>query len=111
MKGLVELTAEAISHNGFSFLNVMSPCVTWRGDDQFKVMKEQLAYLPEDYDPARRASSTPYTRETGKITTGVLYEVQTPTLVDRLEEIKQHALDGKPAPSTHEILQSFYPPE
>jgi len=111
MKNLVGLIEGGLRHDGFSFLNVMSPCVTWRGDDQFKVMKEQLAYLPEDYDPARRASSTPFTRETAKITTGVLYEVQTPTLVERLEAIKQKAMDGKSSPTTHEILQTFYPPE
>ena len=29
----------AMQHKGFAFLNVMSPCVTWRGDDQFKIFK------------------------------------------------------------------------
>jgi len=35
MKGLTALITAAIEHDGFSFLNVMSPCVTWRGDDEF----------------------------------------------------------------------------
>jgi 2-oxoglutarate ferredoxin oxidoreductase subunit beta len=111
MKTLVGLIEGGLRHSGFSFLNVMSPCVTWRGDDQFKLLKAKLAYLPEDYDPSHRQSAMRYTRETDVLTTGILYEVQRPTLVDRLEAIKQQAMDGKPAPSTREILQTFFPPE
>ena len=33
-----------MSHRGFAFLNVMSPCVTWRGDDQFKVRLSQPGF-------------------------------------------------------------------
>ena len=43
------------------------------------------------------------------LTTGVLYEVDTPSLVDRLTEMKEHALGDGPEPSTREILESFYP--
>ena len=87
----------------------MSPCVTWRGDDQFKEMKAKLDHLPEDYDPARRASSVPYTREKDKITCGILYEVETPSLTDQLEDIKERAMEGNGAPSTKEMLSRFYP--
>jgi 2-oxoglutarate ferredoxin oxidoreductase subunit beta len=109
MKTLTELIVDGLSHNGFSFLNVMSPCVTWRGDDQFKQMKAKLAQLPEDYDPTRRASSVPYTREKEKITTGVLYKVEAPSLTDRLEEIKERAIGDDGVPSTKEMLSTFYP--
>jgi hypothetical protein len=30
-------------------------------------------------------------------------------MVDRLEDIKERAMDGKPAPSTKEMLSAFYP--
>jgi 2-oxoglutarate ferredoxin oxidoreductase subunit beta len=109
MKLLTELITQGLSHNGFSFLNVMSPCVTWRGDDQFKEMKAKLAYLPEDYDPSRRANAVQYTREKDKITTGVLYEVQTLSLVEQLDEMKERAMKGNGSPSTKEMLSAFYP--
>ncbi len=109
MKGLTEMIADGLSHNGFSFLNVMSPCVTWRGDDQFKEMKAKLAALPEDYDPTRRAHAVQYTREKGKITTGVLYRAELPSLSDQLEDIKQRAMADGEAPSTKEMLSAFYP--
>ena len=68
-----------------------------------------LQRLPEDHDPSKRGNAIKYTREKGVLTTGVLYEVQTPTMVDRVEAIKTEAMAGKPAPSTQEILKTFYP--
>ncbi len=65
--------------------------------------------LPEDHDPSRRANAIAYTREKDVMTTGVLYEVEVPTMIDRVEAIKVEAMDGKPAPSTKEILKTFYP--
>jgi 2-oxoglutarate ferredoxin oxidoreductase subunit beta len=109
VKFLADLTARAIAHNGFSFLNVISPCVTWRGDDQFKMLKQKLAYLPEDHDPTRRLNAVPYTREKDVVTTGVLYCKQEPSLVERLEDVKQRAMAGQAEPTTREILETFYP--
>jgi 2-oxoglutarate ferredoxin oxidoreductase subunit beta len=109
MKNLTEMIADGLAHSGFSFLNVMSPCVTWRGDDQFKEMKAKVAALPENYDPARRASSVPFTREKDKITCGVLYKTDVPSLTEQLEDMKERAMAGDGAPSTKEMLSTFYP--
>ena len=110
MKTLVPLMTEAISHHGFSFLNVMSPCVTFRGDDQFKVMKEKLGVLPEDHDITSRRAAIFYTREEGVITQGVLYSTQQPSLTDRILELREQTLGDNEVPTTEEIFQSFYPP-
>jgi 2-oxoglutarate ferredoxin oxidoreductase subunit beta len=109
VKFLTELITGALSHHGFSFLNVISPCVTWRGDDQFKQLKQKLQYLPDDYDPQRRLSAVQYTREKDVLTTGVLFRREEPSLIDRLEEVKQRAMGGRPEPTTREILETFYP--
>ena len=109
MKTLAELTTAALMHHGFSFLNVMSPCVTFRGDGQFKELKEKLQYLPEDHDRTKRAAAIAYTRETDVLTTGVLYEIETPSMVDRLDSIKERAAAEGPTPSTEEILTTFFP--
>ncbi len=109
MKALVELINEALGHHGFSFLNVMSPCVTWRGKDEFKRLKAMLRHLPEDHDPSHRASAVQYTREKGVLTTGVLYHKPRPSLIDRMQEIKKKAQAGGPRPTTREILETFYP--
>jgi 2-oxoglutarate ferredoxin oxidoreductase subunit beta len=110
LKMLVGLMTSAISHSGFSFLNVMSPCVTFRGDNQFKTMKEKLQNLPEDHDRTKRRTAIAYTRETDVITQGVLYEVEQPTLMDRIEDMRQRALGDREPPSTRAIFETFYPP-
>jgi len=110
MKSLVDLMTRAITHRGFSFLNVMSPCVTWRGDDQFKVLKAKLAKIPETHDRTSRAAALAYTREVDVMTTGVLYEIEQPTLVDRMTEIKERARKGRPEATTAEVIQGFYSP-
>lgn len=110
MKQLVVMMVDALQHKGFSFLNVMSPCVTWRGDDQFKVMKSKVRALPEDHDPTRRANAIAYTREQDAITTGILYKVQHPSLTDRIAQIRAEATAGRDElPTTREILEAFLP--
>jgi 2-oxoglutarate ferredoxin oxidoreductase subunit beta len=109
-KTLTELMTQAMQHRGFAFLNVMSPCVTFRGDDQFKTLKAKLKFLPPDHDRGNRAAAQAYTRETDSLTTGVLYEVREPSLVERLEGVRTKALKaGGPVTSTAEVLRAFAP--
>ncbi len=109
LKSLTGIIQRGIEHRGFSFINVMSPCVTWRGDSQYQLLKEKLRQLPEDYDPTNRGSALRYTRETEVLTTGVLYEVEGPTIGDRIEHIRMMAQEGGHVPTTREILERFMP--
>ena len=110
MKSLVELMVAGMSHHGFAFLNVMSPCVTWRGDDQFKVMKAKLRSLPEGYDRQSRAAAFAYMREKEVLTTGLLYETHEPSLLDRLEGQRTKAMKGYEGLTTEQVLEVFNPP-
>ncbi|HEU4522786.1 MAG TPA: 2-oxoacid:ferredoxin oxidoreductase subunit beta [Thermoanaerobaculia bacterium] len=87
VKGTTELMRKAIEHRGFAFLNIISPCVTWRGDDQAKIIRQKVAQLPHDHDPSNRESALRFTNEEGVVTTGVLYAIQHPTLIDEMTEI------------------------
>jgi len=109
LKGTVELMVKALSHKGFAFLNIMSPCVTWRGDDQFKALKAKQRQLPEGHDASSRAAALLYTRETEFVTTGVLYDVSEPTFLERLKAVKVNALAGKPQSTVADIIRSFQP--
>lgn len=107
-KSLVDLIAKAARHEGFSFLNVISPCVTFRGDGQFKEIKQKLRTLPEDHAKSDRAAALKYTREGEVVTVGVLYQVEGPSMDQRLAEIaKRVALPVKPG--TQDLLKSFLP--
>jgi 2-oxoglutarate ferredoxin oxidoreductase subunit beta len=110
-KTLVELMTQAIEHRGFAFLNIMSPCVTWRGDDQFKTLKAKQRFLPADHDRASRESAFRYTRETDVMTTGLLYEVQQPSLIDRMEEVRRKAQKTGVVKGISEVLGVFRAPD
>jgi 2-oxoglutarate ferredoxin oxidoreductase subunit beta len=108
-KSLVELMTRAIEHHGFAFLNILSPCVTWRGDDQFKTLKAKQRSLPADHDPKDRAAALRYTREVEFLTTGVLYEVEEPSLLDRMGQIREKARQAGAVSTVAEILEGLAP--
>jgi 2-oxoglutarate ferredoxin oxidoreductase subunit beta len=108
-KTLVELMTQAIEHHGFAFLNVLSPCVTFRGDDQFKTLKAKQRYLPADHDRTDRAAALKYTREVEFLTTGVLYEVEGPSFLDGLEQVRVRAREAGAITTVSEILEALAP--
>ncbi len=56
-----------------------------------------------------RAAALRYTRETDVLTTGVLYEVRQPSLVERMDEVRKKARQVGEVTTTAEILASFAP--
>jgi 2-oxoglutarate/2-oxoacid ferredoxin oxidoreductase subunit beta len=108
-KGLVALMVGAMQHHGFAFLNILSPCVTWRGDDQFKTLRTKVRAVPPSHDRTDRAAAMKFTREEEIVTTGVLYEVHEPSFLDRLGGVKKAASQGRKEPTTRELLERFYP--
>jgi 2-oxoglutarate ferredoxin oxidoreductase subunit beta len=108
-RSLVELMTRAIEHHGFAFLNILSPCVTWRGDDQFKVLKAKQRSLPADHDRRDRAAALRYTREVEFLTTGVLYEVEEPSVIDRLVQVRIRAREAGAVSTVAEILEGLAP--
>ena len=107
-KTLVDLMTEAIEHRGFAFLNVLSPCVTWKGDQQFKTLKAKARPVPVGSDPRDRAAALAFTRETDALTTGVLYRTRQPSLVERMEKIRRRARAEGPTTEA-EILWRLAP--
>jgi hypothetical protein len=84
--------------------------VTWRGDEQFKMLKAKLAFLPPDHDPTDRTAALRYTREKDVLTTGVLYDVRQPSLCERLDEIRSKAREVGEVSTTADILAALAPP-
>jgi len=110
VKGTTELMKQAIQHHGFAFLNIMSPCVTWRGDDQFKILRAKVKPLPADHDPSNREAALRFTNESAELlTTGLLYKVERPTLVDEILEVRWKAQGDKQPPTRTDMLKAFTP--
>ncbi len=110
MKGQVEILTQAIQHKGFSMVDIISPCVTFRGDGQYDFWKPKLRALPEGYDPSNRADAMRFCREEGVLTTGILFRNARPGLVEHQEQIRK-ASGYNPAspPKIEELVRTFYP--
>jgi 2-oxoglutarate ferredoxin oxidoreductase subunit beta len=107
VKGTTELMTRAIRHRGFAFLNIVSPCVTWRGEEQHKELRAKLHPLPADHDATNRDAALRFTDEHELLTTGVLYEVNRPTLLDQLAGIEHRAHGANGRPGRDAILATF----
>lgn len=85
---LTDLIVSAIKHEGFAFLEVISPCVTFNKVHTYKFYQEKVTPLPLDYitDDRNRAMEMAQIMEE-KIYTGVFFIKEKPTYHDWLERI------------------------
>lgn len=81
-KKLVELIVAAIKHDGFSIVEVMSPCVTYNKINTYAWFKENTFYASEQpgYDAGNRGQAFATLMDDGKIPLGILYRDARPTL-------------------------------
>jgi 2-oxoglutarate/2-oxoacid ferredoxin oxidoreductase subunit beta len=107
VKGSAELMKAAMAHHGFSFLNIISPCVTWRGEDQHKEMRAKVRPVPADHDRTDLAGAIMLTGERDTLTTGVLYEVHHQSLMDEMVDIRTRATASLPEPTKADLLRAF----
>ena len=73
-KELVDLIQQAMDHEGFSFINVFSPCVTYNKRNSYDWFKEHLVALPEGYDTTDRATALKTLGDTDGLVTGLIYQ-------------------------------------
>ncbi|MBI5816566.1 MAG: 2-oxoacid:ferredoxin oxidoreductase subunit beta [Nitrospinae bacterium] len=92
-KVVEDLVKRAIKHKGFSFVNIISPCPTFNKVNTFDFYKDRIGELPADHNTKDLNAALKYAFEgiDGKIATGVFYDVDKPSLLDRLNGIKDKA--------------------
>lgn len=76
IKQLTALIEEGIKHEGFSIINVFSPCVTFNKVNTYEWFKENIVNLDSfpDYDPSNRILAMTKLMETGGLLTGLIYQ-------------------------------------
>lgn len=77
---------EAIQHKGFSFVEVLSPCVTFRGKDQYQLIRDRITYLDDDYDPSDEVAAFDIANYEEHLTLGTIYKKPRPTYGEIIEE-------------------------
>ncbi|MFL1673912.1 2-oxoacid:ferredoxin oxidoreductase subunit beta [Paenibacillus dendritiformis] len=76
LKQLTALIEAGIQHEGFSLINVFSPCVTFNKINTYDWFKEHIINLDtvENYDPSNRVMAMTKLMETGGMITGLIYQ-------------------------------------
>ncbi|GIQ70993.1 2-oxoglutarate ferredoxin oxidoreductase subunit beta [Xylanibacillus composti] len=76
LKQLTSLIEEGMKHEGFSFINVFSPCVTFNKINTYDWFKENIVDLDEssDYDPSNRVMAMSKIMETNSLACGLIYQ-------------------------------------
>jgi 2-oxoglutarate ferredoxin oxidoreductase subunit beta len=94
MLNLTQLMVAALQHRGFSFLDVLQPCVTFNYLNTYDWFKERVYRLEEeDYDATDRQNAIKKSFEWGnRIPTGVFYREERPTFIDGLPQLKDQTL-------------------
>lgn len=86
-KEMTELIKQAISHKGFSFLQIYSPCVTFY--DTYDHFKHVTKPLPEDHDPSDRNRAVQYALDDANLYLGVYYKQDRPTYDDAYSGVRR----------------------
>ena len=107
-----DIIRQAIEHKGFSFVEVLSPCVTFRGKDQYKLIREKVTYLDEAYNPSDEVAAFDVANHEDQLALGVIYKKPRPTYGEIVEEnvTKKQKLQQVPVPiNIDDLLQMFRP--
>ncbi len=95
IKHLVSIIKQGIQHKGFSFIQILSPCVTYRGKGEYDTIRSLSAELPENYDPTDMNEAFRLASDPEKLHMGVIYRNE--KLVPYEERILEHRKVAKAA--------------
>jgi 2-oxoglutarate ferredoxin oxidoreductase subunit beta len=102
-KELIELMKGAIQHQGFSFLQVLSPCVTF--NDTYDHFKRISQPLPADHNPADRKKAMEYALEEATLYLGLYYQENRPTYDESFSGVASKAKD--PTYSIEKLMSKY----
>ena len=84
---LADMIAEAIAHRGFSYLHILSPCVTFdKTDMTYANLDVGVRDLPHDHDRTDLMAALAQAEAKETPALGVFYEEVRPTLADAMAE-------------------------
>lgn len=111
VQGLIHIFERAIEHKGFSFIDILSPCVTFNKLNTYDWFKERIFKIEEPFGIKYLPRAIRFVREAleeGKFLTGIIYETKKLTLSDLLLKDKEVPLVKKKIEiEKKEILELF----
>lgn len=95
IKALTKMIEDAINHDGFSFVNVFSPCVTYNKVNTYDWFKENLTDIADidGYDFTDKTMATQKVLEYNSLVKGIVYQdTDTPSFESQIDEMSNEAL-------------------
>lgn len=86
LKEMTELIRLGVEHRGFSFIQVMSPCVTFY--NTFSHYREAVTDLPEGHDPSDKMAAMALALDTSTFYTGLFYQDHRASFGERMEAMR-----------------------
>jgi 2-oxoglutarate ferredoxin oxidoreductase subunit beta len=84
----LEVIKQAISFKGYSFVDILQPCVSFNKVNTWKWFRENVYYLEDSHDPSNRTNAFKRATEKGKLPLGVFYKNEKPSFEDYLPVYK-----------------------
>jgi 2-oxoacid:acceptor oxidoreductase, beta subunit, pyruvate/2-ketoisovalerate family len=110
-RGHTEVVQKAVEHDGFGFVNVYSPCVTFNDVDTYDYFRDSIVDIGEtDHDPADRDAAIERVTEGGTEYTGVIYQDPDSVPYEQREGIEDNMAeipDGAPDDAM-DLVREFY---
>ncbi len=93
-KHLTEIIKRAIKHRGFSFIDILQPCVTFNKINTYDFYRERIYKLDElkDYDKSDLNEAMKRSLEQERIPVGIFYQAKEPVYEDGLKQIERKPL-------------------
>lgn len=89
---LTQMISEAIAHRGFSYLHVLSPCVTFdKTNMTYANLDLEVRDLPEEHDASDRMAAMAQAARTDAPGLGLFFREERATLGDAMSDIAQRA--------------------
>ncbi|MCG3398719.1 2-oxoacid:ferredoxin oxidoreductase subunit beta [Staphylococcus massiliensis] len=95
IKGLTKMIEDAINHDGFSFVNVFSPCVTYNKVNTYDWFKENLTSIDdiENYDPSDKQKAVQTVLDYDSLIKGIVYQdTETPSYESQIDTFSEEPL-------------------
>lgn len=94
---MTKIIVDAIKYPGFSYVNILSPCVTYRGNEQYQIIKGNTLYMDkvESYDASDSVAAWRLLSTTDKYLMGLIYKNPRLSYHKKVAELREKATAGK----------------
>ncbi|MEJ7540896.1 2-oxoacid:ferredoxin oxidoreductase subunit beta [Staphylococcus intermedius] len=110
IKALTKMIEDAINHDGFSFVNVFSPCVTYNKINTYDWFKENLTAIDdiENYDVSNKQAALQTVLEHDSLVKGIVYQdTTTPSYESQIDALAETPLAHQDLNLSEEQFESF----